>query len=481
MSQEMQKSKVFFSYAQTSQQHKNRVRLLADRLIRESGIDVLLDQYDLLLGDDVFAYMERCVSDPTVTKVVAICDENYMNKADGRSGGVGTETTIMSPNVYKQISGVQNKFVALLFERLEDGSEPLPTMFQGKRYIDMSSEILELDNFEALERFLADKPELKKPPLGKTPDHLIEEPRVQLSTSAKARAIKSALDTGKTSLVYRRWLDYLEGIKAVLAGMPPAIHSANQHNDDIVWNELGYFVSTRAEFHEVFSNLIQGEEVSDIKLLQSLADFFEGLYGLPIAMSSDGNPKRTYDHIYCIIHTLFLETIATALKLSKFQIFIGLVTHSYIVGQYGNRVGTFSDLNHFSEILENRSKRLQLNRNSLLADNIVIGVSKQLGRVFLCQADLILFLRSRLGATDSSWYPRTIPFWRDLDFPLFLRAESILSLNTLKDLLGVDRTVDIKKTLLKFAADNHFIGNTRLDYGIDFEEVVHLEKLGTRA
>jgi hypothetical protein len=39
------------------------------------------------------------VTDSTITKVAVISDQTYADKADGRAGGVGTETQIISREV----------------------------------------------------------------------------------------------------------------------------------------------------------------------------------------------------------------------------------------------------------------------------------------------------------------------------------------------------------------------------------------------
>src|SRR4051794_925534 len=86
--------KVFLSYSWTSPAYGERVVALAVRL-REAGVDVVLDRAHLTGGQDANAFMERSVTDPTITHVLLLCDPRYAEKADGREGGVGTETLIV--------------------------------------------------------------------------------------------------------------------------------------------------------------------------------------------------------------------------------------------------------------------------------------------------------------------------------------------------------------------------------------------------
>ena len=46
--------KAFISYSHDSSDHKRWVAVLATKL-RENGVDVILDQWDLSLGDDLYA------------------------------------------------------------------------------------------------------------------------------------------------------------------------------------------------------------------------------------------------------------------------------------------------------------------------------------------------------------------------------------------------------------------------------------------
>ncbi len=78
-SAEIKTPKVFISYSWTSQQHQERVREWADRLLSD-GVDVILDIYDLQEGQDKNAFMEKMVTDPNVTHVLVICDKGYAEK-----------------------------------------------------------------------------------------------------------------------------------------------------------------------------------------------------------------------------------------------------------------------------------------------------------------------------------------------------------------------------------------------------------------
>ncbi len=127
----MSDPKLFVSYSWSNSPHEQRVLELATEL-RQSGVDVILDKWDLKEGHDAVAFMERMVTDPEVAKVAIVCDETYATKADGREGGVGTETQIVSKEVYDKQA--QDKFVAVVMERSPDGEPYLPTPMSSSTY-----------------------------------------------------------------------------------------------------------------------------------------------------------------------------------------------------------------------------------------------------------------------------------------------------------------------------------------------------------
>ena len=106
--------KVFISYAWGSEDYKIKVLSFATDLMND-GIEVILDQWSLKEGNDTYAFMEQSATDPTITNVLILLDPVYEKKANGRDGGVGTETQIISPEIYNKV--IQEKFLPVIFER----------------------------------------------------------------------------------------------------------------------------------------------------------------------------------------------------------------------------------------------------------------------------------------------------------------------------------------------------------------------------
>ena len=114
--------KIFISYSWSSDA---LVLDLAKRLVSQ-GVDVILDKWDLKEGQDKYAFMERCVNDSEITKVLIICDKAYAKKADDRTGGVGDETVIISSEIYGNMK--QERFIPIIAEKDEDGKPYVPAV-----------------------------------------------------------------------------------------------------------------------------------------------------------------------------------------------------------------------------------------------------------------------------------------------------------------------------------------------------------------
>ena len=131
--------KAFISYSWTTPDHEEWVLQLATDL-RENGVKAILDKWELKEGYDVNKFMERMVNDKDVKKVIMICDKEYVRKANERTGGVGIETQIITSKIYGQHS--QDKFVAVMRERDQDGKPYLPTYCRvEERRAHLSSEV----------------------------------------------------------------------------------------------------------------------------------------------------------------------------------------------------------------------------------------------------------------------------------------------------------------------------------------------------
>lgn len=163
--------KVFISYAWTNEEYKRRVISFAKRLVTR-GIDVVADFWDLKEGQEKYSYMERCVLDHSISNVLLLCNREYKERADKRRGGVGAESTIISPEIYSSVK--QTKFIPVAFDQ-EDGELFFPSFISTRIYEDLSTDEKIEDRFEVFARKLLGIPEHVKPKLGNPNDFIPQE------------------------------------------------------------------------------------------------------------------------------------------------------------------------------------------------------------------------------------------------------------------------------------------------------------------
>ena len=97
---------VFISYSHDSREHKQWVAKFAEALL-DKHVQVIFDQWDLEPGDDVSKFMERAVK--AADRVLMICSEPYVRKANDGKGGVGYEAMIVTGELVRDLG--TRKFV----------------------------------------------------------------------------------------------------------------------------------------------------------------------------------------------------------------------------------------------------------------------------------------------------------------------------------------------------------------------------------
>ena len=158
----MEFPKAFISYSHDSVEHKQWVFKLAERL-QNSGIDVSLDLWDLKPGDDLPRFMETHLV--AADKVLMVCTEKYVKKANDGEGGVGYEKMIVTADLMRNISS--SKVIPLI--RQAGATAKVPTFLSTKLYLNFSDENYEFSLDELL-RTLHQAPLFVKPPIGGKPN-----------------------------------------------------------------------------------------------------------------------------------------------------------------------------------------------------------------------------------------------------------------------------------------------------------------------
>ncbi len=456
----MDNPRLFISYSWSSLEHEQWVLKLATEL-RENGVDVILDKWDLKEGQDADAFMEKMVTDEIVKKVAMICDKVYSEKADKRKGGVGTEAQIISRKIYEKTD--QNKFVAVVVEKDDDGKPYLPAYYQSRIYIDLSDNNLYGRSFEQLLRWVYDKPLYEKPEIGKEPSFVNETNALSLGTTTAFRRVMNAIRNGEEHSrgALNEYFDvFTENLEKF------RIKKDDGEFDDLVVENIKNFMPYRDQIIEIFIATAQYDHMDDSFV--QVHRFFEKI--IPYQNRLEGVTQWTdweFDNFKFIIHELFLYCIASFLKMGSITGTAYMLNQRYFFDdpdREDNRMRRFTIFNAYLRSLDYRNNRLGLKRLSLHADLLKERSSGVLGINFkdIMQADFVLFLRDALDGINQKelnrewgdWWPITLIYagHRSRPFEIFARAQQKEYFDKLKRILGIQNKSDVDELINAFSS-----------------------------
>ena len=467
--------KIFISYSWHPEENKIRVQQLARRLMSD-GVDVILDVWSLKDGQDKYVFMEKMVTDPDINKVLIICNKDYAEKADNRKGGVGTESTIMSDEIYSKAE--QTKFLPIVFEKGDDGMIYKPHFLKSRIHIDMSSDDCYEMGYEQLLRDIFDKPLIKKPALGSMPAFLETDETILLSTAKEQRLLKVKNEESSSfkdwvERYFEKLIDYLDQFKISFRGgnikdlvdqIEKSIDSMQMVNNDFI-NFLET-VSTNEEckgeqFVDFFENLLQYYEDNNIALA-----------------TSNSVSYLVNDNYRFFNYELFLSFAAIILKHQRFDIIRDVVSADFCI--LSNRIGrevmplNYVEFQKYNYTLDRFKKNLR--NSNLISEAATLLKSKMDGKLFeeMVEADILLYYLSLVYVKTEelydTWYPELSIYTSS--FTILPKLASSRYFEKTKILFGVDDKESFV-TLIKGLKDNlqrdgyHHIPSVQQGLGVD--------------
>jgi len=432
--------KVFISYSWTSPSHQLMIIHWAEQLI-SNGVEVVLDVYDLKEGQDKYAFMERMVTDKTVTHVLAFSDKAYSEKADAREAGVGTESQIISKEVYDKVD--QSKFIPIVCEFTEDNKPCLPSFFKSRIYVDFSSLEKVNENWERLIRFIFGKPLHEKPKLGKPPLYITDNVAIPSSPIiTKYNILRQAVLQDKKGItIYRKdflntCIDYADELR--VRERPNVEVNGEKIIED--YSKLKIIRNHIIDWVLFESEISLKEEFS--KELISFLERLRELKSKPENVSSWSD--SWYEAHSLFVYETFLYIISTLLKTNSFEVLNEVLTTNYLLPysdrRSSNQFGTIrvfyhgnsdllkSVLTQHGRIPTNATGEL-INRNADRSDIIFKD---------LMEADLLILLTAFINP-EIRWYPHTIIYASyGEEFTFFIRATQRKNFRNLATITGID-------------------------------------------
>ncbi|MDT0138139.1 toll/interleukin-1 receptor domain-containing protein [Acidovorax sp. PRC11] len=449
MSATTEHPKIFISYSWTSVEHEQFVMGLATSL-RNHGVDAILDKWDLKPGQDKYVFMESMVVDSEVLKVLVLCDRKYQEKANTRAGGVGTESQIISQELYGKVK--QTKFIPIVCDYDDDGQPCLPVFMKGLIYIDVSSEERYGEGLDQLLRLIYEQPFHQKPKLGGAPAF------VSNGGTSYVRELGAAIRAIQDGKPNRQGLETLF-VKGVLTELNKLYVTPDGKDYDegvyqaiIGTKELRDQVADYVEAVAAFS----GDDPSAIGPFIKLMEGIGAHFGPP---ENAGSYYPGWIDFYAFFALeAFLIQTAALLRHERWKTLRRLVDTTYILrgdhrGVSPARFIAFDA--HLQSLDEHRNQRLKLNRVYVSADLLKERCSAEKTSFNeLMEADVFLALKSVVAGSESSdgwisyWGPRTSVYASHGNkHPVFLRASDETTRNGIHTAIGVRSGVDLKAKL----------------------------------
>lgn len=219
----MKTPKVFASYSHDSVEHKEWVLKLCTKL-REYGVDVTLDEWDLNPGDLMLPFMREGISDSD--RVLVICTDRYVQRTNALEGGVGYEITIVDSELDQDLR--TNKFIPII--RQSTGKPKIPLALGIRSYIDFRNDQDFEQKFDELLCAIHGESRHPKPPLGENPFSK-ESPEVEVSNHSLPEipeTVESASDAYNLAIQLARADDTLGWQELVERIRPSVLNSLNQ-------------------------------------------------------------------------------------------------------------------------------------------------------------------------------------------------------------------------------------------------------------
>ena len=315
----IEQPKVFISYAWGTEDYKTKVLSFATDLIHD-GIDVVLDRWSLKEGNDTYAFMEQSVTDSTITNVLILLDPIYEKKANGRDGGVGTETQIISPEIYNKVK--QEKFLPVIFERKVNGEIPKPQYLKTMLHFDLSQDENYDSEYQRLVKRLYGIEIVEKPQLGKRPSWLEEKNIIPTKTRTRYECLKQQKSKNVKKEEFR---NFLISIKMKIVNF----------NKD----ELGDSISAE-KYIEIYeeTKLYRDDFLHLLKYSFYVPEAYKIVASVMEEICVEIKDKKGYgaEAIKTLLHEMFIYLIAFYLKNKDYDALAYILSKTYFVSKYGN-------------------------------------------------------------------------------------------------------------------------------------------------
>ena len=432
MKNRIEHPKVFISYAWGSQEHDEKVIALATNL-KGDGVEVVLDKWQLKEGNDTFKFMEKSVLDESITNVLILIDPIYAKKANERAGGVGTETQIISSEVYNKV--VQTKFIPIVFERDDKGDICKPQYLKGLLHFDLSMPDTYDVEYQRMVRSLYGIDTYREPEVGRPPTWLDEVPQVSYKSRVTSDFFRGNVSDGTKK---RKFEENLKDLKRQILDF-------EEKQDEVIpcYLEMKPY---RDEFLLLLKNseyISEGYKLIAIYLEELMREIRKN-------QRSFTNLKKT------LVHECFIYMIAYYLKNNAYEALSYILNKTYFTGasHFNEEADSYNCFYDCNDVLDNAvckrdGKQYYCGTAALWIENLNIDICNKeefvSGDLFCHSASYLI----KNYENDWAWFPQTYVYYGGAFQGLFSTySKQLVSkehLETLSFMLGYNDIDEFKK------------------------------------
>lgn len=396
MKPKIEHPKIFISYAWGSQEHDEKVIALATNL-KGDGVDVVFDKWQLKEGNDTFSFMEKSVLDESITNVLILMDPIYARKANERTGGVGTETQIISSEVYNKVE--QRKFIPVVFERDDEGNVCKPQYLKGLLHFDLSLPDTYDTEYQRMVRSLYGIETYKEPDLGTPPAWLEEVPQVSYKSRVTSEFFRG---TASEAAKKNKFEENLQDLKNKLLEF------------EYTETEITACYLELKPYRDEFLLLLKSSEYVQEGYKQ-IASFLEELmYGIRNQQTNFYDLKNT------LVHECFIYVITYYLKRKTKDALRYILNKTYFTGtsHFNQDADSYNCFYGYNESLDNAvckrdEKKYYCGTANLWIENINIDICNKdefvSGDLFCHSASMMI----KNYEKDWAWFPITYIYNKD--------------------------------------------------------------------
>lgn len=449
---------------------------IADRLMEEGGIDVVIDDYDLKEGQDVNVFMERLKHDESLHFCLILSDSAYARKANERKKGVGTEAQIISKEIYDSVD--QTRFVPVVMENDDQGKPCLPIFLQSRKFIDFSSPEKRNQNWERLVRLLHGKPARVKPTVGSAPDFLDEKVGFHfVATKTALATLRIGLMEGKPGVAILRD-DVLDSFASEIAEAVNQVTTNDLSSEDTIqrWESL-LRLQVPARDLLVDWMLVEAKIDPERAVVKCITPLLERAFTLPARHDGISSDHVVDDAMACLTYELTLYAVACLTEVDGVSALKLLLEHPFPKRrEYPDQMcAGLVGFCHYSKMAatwnEQQKKKWISPLSQFFKERATHG---RIGFNKIVEAEALVFLYNVI--TERRWYPNSAVYAvRGPSFAWFMKAKAGRTPDRLAFITGKNDWNSIKEEFVQ-KLDSLVRGNHWAVFDWGYEE--YLSSMG---